>query len=311
MFAVATEAVALKIVFGAAVADVFGPDLPVIRGEPVENLSAQAQPAGQAGCLRLYQSDGWLWGAATVPVAAGLETVTCAMYADIFQAAQGWHLARIWNYVPGINETGPGGLENYHSFCRGRSCAFERQHGANYKAFVPSASAVGCRQAALTVVFAASRTLPRHVENPRQVPAYDYPRAYGPRSPSFARATVVPGGSGPTVFVSGTAAIRGHATIAPHRTHEQLLCTLDNLREISLACGLGPDLGASGGFSRFFKVYVRHVADQPAVAALLAERLLRPGDRVSYLHADICRQQLQVEIEATLQPAPPPAPATP
>jgi hypothetical protein len=311
MAPVATEAVALKIVLGAAITDAFGTGLPVIGGERVENLFPQIRPAGQAGCLSLYQSAGWLVGAATVPVAAGLEAATHTLYADILQAAAGWHLARIWNYVPAINETGPEGLENYHTFCRGRSRAFERQHGPNYKVFVPSASAVGCRPAALTVVFAASRALPRHIENPRQVPAYDYPPEYGPRSPSFARATVVPGGSGPTVFISGTAAIRGHATVAPHCTREQLLCTLDNLREISLACGLGPGLGATDGFSRFFKVYVRHVADQPAVAALLAERLLRPGDRVSYLHADICRQQLQVEIEATLQPAPPPAPAPP
>ena len=41
-------------------------------------------------------------------------------------------------------------------------------------------------------------------------------------APSFARATIVPDGLQTRIFVSGTAAIRGHATIAPHDTRQQL-----------------------------------------------------------------------------------------
>jgi enamine deaminase RidA (YjgF/YER057c/UK114 family) len=132
------------------------------------------------------------------------------------------------------------------------------------------------------------------------VAAYDYPGAYGPRAPSFARATVVTGPAGATVFISGTAAIRGHATIAPHSTRLQLDCTLENLHGIAAACGLGSGLGAEAGALRHFKVYVRHAADQPMVAAILQERLLTDVDRVTYLQADICRASLLVEIEATL-----------
>jgi enamine deaminase RidA (YjgF/YER057c/UK114 family) len=150
------------------------------------------------------------------------------------------------------------------------------------------------------MVFAACRALPRHVENPLQVPAYNYPDDYGPRAPSFARATIAPDGGGHTVFISGTAAIRGHATIAPHRTGEQLACTLENLREISRACGLGPELGVGRAARRHFKIYLRDADDQPAVAAVLEKQLLRTGDSFSYLLANICREPLMVEIEATL-----------
>jgi chorismate lyase/3-hydroxybenzoate synthase len=132
------------------------------------------------------------------------------------------------------------------------------------------------------------------------MPAYDYPGEHGPRAPSFARATVVPGAGGDAVFISGTAAIRGHATVAPDEVRPQLACTLDNLREISRACGLGPDLDAGGGSTRHFKVYLRHAADQPVVAAILQEQLLADRDRVTYLQADICRARLLVEIEASL-----------
>lgn len=289
----------LKIALGLGAAGGFDPGLPVLAGETVENLFGPARPAGRVGPLALFEVRDWLLGAATVPLTTGLEETAYDLYRHIFSAAPGWHLARIWNYVPAINAPGPGGLENYRVFCRGRSLAFEHHHGRGFKELLPAASAVGCQAPALTVAFAACPGIPRHFENPLQVPAYDYPGAYGPRAPSFARATVVAGPDGSAVFISGTAAIRGHATIAPHSARDQLECTLENLRGIAGACGLGPGLGNGPGAVRHFKVYVRHAADQPMVAAFLQERLLTDTDRVSYLQADICRGPLLVEIEAT------------
>ncbi len=300
MFTATAELPRLRITFGADETGVFDAGLPVLAGEAVENLFGAAHSAGRAGPLALFQTKDWLLGAATVPLAADLDETTHRLYAAIFQATRGWHLARIWNYVPGINEPDAAGLERYRVFCRGRSLAFEEHHGQGFKALLPSASAVGCKSEALTVAFAASPLRPRHVENPLQVPAYDYPHEYGPRAPSFARATVVAGPHHSTVFISGTAAIRGHATVAPHSLRQQLECALENLHEISGACGLGSDLGQGGGYARHFKVYVRHGEDQPRIAAVLEERLLVGADRVSYLQADICRAPLLVEIEASL-----------
>ena len=139
------------------------------------------------------------------------------------------------------------------------------------------------------------------MENPRQVPAYEYPAEYGPRSPSFSRATIVQAPNDFAVFISGTAAIRGHSTVAPHGTLKQLECTLENLREISLACGLGPDLGGENTENtRYFKVYLRHPEDQPAVALNLDKYYFRPSDLVTYIEADICRRALCVEIEVSI-----------
>ena len=294
------ELPSLRITFSADETGVFDAGLPVLAGNAVEGLFGTARPAGRVGVLTLFQTENWLIGAATVPLLTGLEEATHQLYANIFQAARGRHLARIWNYVPAINEPGPTGLENYRVFCQGRSLAFEQHYGSRFKAQLPSASAVGTRSAALTVAFAACSLQPRHVENPLQVPAYDYPGEHGPRAPSFSRATVVPGPERSTVFISGTAAIRGHATVAPHSITQQLECSLENLREISHACGLGSGLDQGGSSTRHFKVYVRRVADQPLVAATLEERLLTRMDRVSYLRADMCRAPLLVEIEASL-----------
>jgi chorismate lyase / 3-hydroxybenzoate synthase len=290
----------LRIALGANQAGVIDAGLPVLAGEPVEDLFGSASPAGRMGAFTLFRTERWLLGAATVSLSGGLEEASYRLYCDIFHASLGRHLVRIWNYVPAINEPGPAGLENYRVFCRGRSFAFEQQYGSGFKAILPSASAVGSQPAALTVVFAASTVQPRHVENPLQIPAYDYPGEYGPRPPSFSRATLVPGLGRATVFISGTAAIRGHTAVAPHNTREQLECTLENLREISSACGLGPDLDRRGGSTRHFKVYLRRAADLPLTVATLDERLLASTDRVSYLQADMCRAALLVEIEASL-----------
>jgi hypothetical protein len=146
----------------------------------------------------------------------------------------------------------------------------------------------------------AAPRAPRHLENPEQLPAYRYPKEHGPFSPSFARATLATWAGRPLAFVSGTAAIKGHATVAPGSLAGQLDCTLDNLRLISRTAGWGEDLGASAGVERHFKVYLRHAADLPAAERRLSAALFRPGDRVVWLEADICRAELNVEIEATL-----------
>lgn len=291
---------ALRIALGADPTGEFDAGVLVLAGEAVESLFGIARATGRVGGIALFQSGDWLLGAATVPLTAGLEAGAYHLYRNIFAASRGQHLARIWNYVPAINQTGVDGLENYRAFCRGRSLAFEEHHGDGFKSRLPAASAVGRKSGTLTVVFAASPFLPRHVENPLQVAAYDYPAAYGPRAPSFARATVVPAPTGATVFISGTAAIRGHATIAPQSTRMQVECTLENLHEISRACALGSDLDQGGSATRHFKVYLRHAADQPMVAALLEERLFVSTDHVTYLRADMCRAPLLVEIEASL-----------
>lgn len=290
----------LRIRFGSGGADVFNAGLPVLAGEEIEELFSGAAPAPRSGDVALFEKQDWRLGVAAAPCESGLEAATRSLYDAVLRAARGWNLARIWNYVPSINDRGPGGMENYMVFCRARSLAFEEAFGTGFKEALPSASAVGTASGVLTVVFAASAVRPLHFENPLQVPAYEYPNEYGPRAPSFARATVVPVGNGAAVFISGTAAIRGHSTVAPDSTPDQLDYALENLSGISEACGLGQWLDEGGISSRHFKVYLRSPDDLPYVSAALGKRLVPERDHVSYLHADLCRSALKVEIEASL-----------
>jgi len=130
------------------------------------------------------------------------------------------HLLRIWNYLDAITH-GDGDTERYRQFCVGRARGLGRFDTSN----LPAATAIGrCDDArTIQVYWLAARVPGTPVENPRQVSAYQYPREYGPQSPSFARAMLPPAGSAMPLMLSGTASVVGHAS-----QHEgELLAQLD------------------------------------------------------------------------------------
>jgi chorismate lyase/3-hydroxybenzoate synthase len=163
---------------------------------------------------------------------------------------------------------------------------------------VPAASALGAASdSPLVVYFLAARTAPTFLENPRQVSAYHYPRQYGSHSPVFSRATLLRQSGGLALFISGTASIVGHRSLHVGDTAAQTRETLANIEALlaeanRVARGARFELGALA-----FKVYVRRPADLPVIKAELAGAL-GAGARVIYLQAEICRQDLLVEIEA-------------
>jgi enamine deaminase RidA (YjgF/YER057c/UK114 family) len=272
---------------------------PWLAGAASEELFPSVIPLGTEHAVRLFRAgDLWLGYAHEPFAAADLAARTELLYQRILAVTQGRHLYRVWNYVPQINAQ-VGGLENYRAFCQGRSFAFEATLGGQFQPQLPAASAVGCEGPRVEAIFVAGEAMPFHFENPEQVPAYLYPTEHGPRPPSFARATVARSGRQTWTFISGTSAIKGHQTVAPGALNAQLECTLDNLRLISRQAGLGDDLG-SGKAKRQFKVYLRHRDDLPATRARLERSLFRPDDVITYLHAEICRAALNIEIEATL-----------
>ena len=145
----------LKVALGAGPEGVFDAGIPVLAGEGVEMPFCQGRFAGRKGAFALFETEGWLWGAARCSTAPDLEATTTQIYEALFEASRHRHLARIWNYIPGINELGPAGIENYRVFCRARSKAFEHRFGKEFKWHVPAGSAVGCDEGMASVVFAA------------------------------------------------------------------------------------------------------------------------------------------------------------
>ena len=266
--------------------------------EPIETWTAgrAARPA-RLGAFAA-RDDGasvFAWAEAEAGRADALEEAARELYREALRAlaADGRAPLRFWNYVPRINED-EDGVERYKRFCRGRSLAFEDAYGADFPARLPAASAVGAEGTRLVVCFLASRLAAEQFENPRQVSAYDYPARYGPRSPSFARATA----AGGAVFVSGTASVVGHETRHAGNADAQLEETLRNLE--ALLARIDPAAPGEDPLRRFetLRVYVRRAADAPRLEAALAARL-GAGAPTLLLRADICRAELLLEIEGT------------
>jgi enamine deaminase RidA (YjgF/YER057c/UK114 family) len=274
--------------------------LPHLGGDRRECTLGAVVPAGESDGFRLFAAGHLLIGYATRPIAGSVEACTFDLYGRLMRATAGRSLYRVWNYLPDINRLSQG-FEHYRAFSAGRARAFEAALGAGYWRALPAASAVGCQGGAMALVFVAGTLAPKHFENPEQIPAYHYPLEHGPRSPSFARATVAAHLGRPLIYISGTSAIKGHETVAPGSTEGQIECALDNLRLIAAAAGVGDDLGARLGLERHFKVYLRHASDLSLATSRLGASLLRPGDHVVWLQADLCRAELNIEIEATLR----------
>jgi enamine deaminase RidA (YjgF/YER057c/UK114 family) len=206
------------------------------------------------------------------------------------------YLYRVWNYMPDINGESHG-IERYRQFNIGRQDGFlalRRPPVGN----VPAACALGSADGPLGVCFLAGRAEPLPIENPRQASAYRYPRQYGPRPPTFSRASLARIGGQEVLFVSGTASIVGHQSRHPGDVAAQTRETLANLDAIV------EEANRQAAGTRFSleqlqcKVYARRPDDAPAIRAELDRHPGFPAQAV-FLQADICRRDLLVEIEAT------------
>lgn len=266
-------------------------NLPLVRLGKIQRTYRQ-------GAFHLIETDQQLIGACVQSAPFPLKDSVCEIYKELFQITLGWNLCRIWNYVPYINDE-RGGLENYKSFCQGRSLAFEEFYGEHFEAKLPAGTGVGIEDDVYVIYFLATKESMLHVENPEQVPAFAYPRQYGPRSPSFARGTLTTIGDKQVGYISGTASIKGHKTVHQGDIAQQFYTTIDNIKLVCQQMGFGRDLPDSQRYDCHFIVYLRHRADLPAVRAMIERNLTFPHN-VIYLESNICRADLDLEIEATI-----------
>lgn len=195
-------------------------------------------------------------------------------------------LVRFWNYVPNINH-GAGDAENYKRFCTGRLQAFTEGKYSDLQ--FPAASAVGHYGQGLTVTALTAASSAKHHANPRQIDAFKYPREYGPSSPSFARATTLGLNDHRFCFISGTASILGHSSVHRGDLKLQLYTTNDNILYLL------KETGFKRNHIQTLRVYLRHQSDLAECQQIVTE--LFPETPAIYLHADICRSDLLVEIE--------------
>ncbi len=265
----------------------------------------QRVESGQLSRVQYRRCDDVLFGCISIPETerenggqSALHAATEQAYREIFATLDELrypHLLRVWNYLPQIN-IDTHGLERYRQFNSARRNALVA-YGRDLTGNVPAACALGSVTGSpLVIYFLAGHEAATAIENPRQVSAYEYPAQYGPK-PAFSRASVVREASGAILFISGTASIVGHQTVhagdVAAQTREILVnieALLSEANRVSVAPRFGMETLA-------YKVYVRNSADLPLIQSQL-HGALGPQNQVVYLQADICRQDLLVEIEA-------------
>ncbi|WP_295427603.1 hypothetical protein [uncultured Thiodictyon sp.] len=286
-------------------------DMPLLEGQDAicEVWStAEVLRSGRHQGIRYREGDTLLFGCLTLDettavtpgdVRAPLQAATQAAYESIFELIQsrGYHaILRCWNYFPGVNSVSHH-LERYRQFNIGRQDAF-LSHGRSVIGNVPAACALGSAGAALQVAFLAARADPLGIENPRQISAYDYPNQYGPRSPTFSRASLVNLRGRDLLFISGTASIVGHQTLHAGDVDAQ---TRESLHNIAAVVAEANRRAPRAGFrlrDLAYKVYIRYAGDLLSVRRALLEFIGAPVAAV-FLQADVCRTDLLVEIEAS------------
>lgn len=206
------------------------------------------------------------------------------------------YLLRIWNYFSAINQ-GHGDKERYRGFCVGRSQSVDGQ----FNTPPPAATAIGTDGSSaashLQLIALCSSQVARTLENPRQTPAWRYPREYGPVPPGFSRGIILDEDTDtPRLLASGTASIVGHVSQHIGEVAGQLSESLANLQAL-LAEGSkqsGRDFQIEN--CEALRVYLRKPEDLAVAESMITAAGIE-RDRVLYLRGDICRRELDVELE--------------
>jgi hypothetical protein len=200
-------------------------------------------------------------------------------------------IMRQWNYIEQITCSQEGD-QNYQSFNNARSEFYDK---TVWPDGYPAATGIGTNLGGIVVdldaaVFTSPNTYATPVDNPLQIAAHSYSdkvlkTARQKRAtPKFERAKSITFGNRRLVYISGTAAIRGENSLNKVGFERQLHTTLENISQLT---GKAQPV--------ILRVYLKNKADYPLAEQLInAYHLPVP---VSYMCADVCREELLIEIE--------------
>jgi enamine deaminase RidA (YjgF/YER057c/UK114 family) len=220
-----------------------------------------------------------------------LRQRTLDAYRDLarqIDSTGGGAIVRMWNFIPDILSPTTGGRDRYMAFNEGRYDAMCEWFGGRSGLLdrAPAASGVGTSSDDLEIHALVAPEPGLAIQNPRQSPAVWYSKRFGPRPPCFARATRC----GPTLLVSGTAAIAGEDSVVGS-LELQLDVTLANLRAL-LRSSLGhEDLKSF----RHVRAYYPSASDADEIERRMTDAF--GAVAIEWVQVDLCRRELLVEIE--------------
>jgi enamine deaminase RidA (YjgF/YER057c/UK114 family) len=216
------------------------------------------------------------------------------------------NVIRQWNYIKDIvGYTGED--QHYQIFNDIRSAYYKK---ATFKNGYPSATGIGMSHNGVIIDFIAlvpvSDTNIIPIKSPVQADAHQYSEnvlaqnttsTAKKTTPKFERAKIVLNKNQGTIYVSGTAAIKGELSSDQFEIKQQTSLTIENIYQL-VSNGNLTLQGINGSFvatPQYFRVYIKNRSDFKLVQDIVSKKLGKIP--VLYVEADICRPELVVEIE--------------
>ncbi len=210
-------------------------------------------------------------------------------------------IVRQWNYIERITALSPQG-QHYQLFNDARSAFYA---GCKWSNGYPAATGIGAQWGGVVVIFDALRNssaYSRPVDNPLQISAHSYSQKVLINSiekhkttPKFERARYMCGHK-PMAYISGTAAIRGEESCREGLA-EQARLTMENIDHLTGVENLKQSGVADAQRLEYcaMRAYLKDNKNWSEAKAWLKENY--PAVDMLYLWADICREELLIEIE--------------
>lgn len=200
-------------------------------------------------------------------------------------------IVRQWNYIEQITAfDGPD--QHYQTFNNARGDFYAR---ADWSQGYPAATGIGANLGGILVdadaaVFRDGACFATSIDNNLQVAAHAYSEGVletarqKKTTPKFERAKSLTFDGRRVIYISGTAAIRGEESLKGVGLERQLHITMENIAH--LVGNARPEM---------LRVYLKYKSDYAE-----AERLMNAYGLdipISYMWADVCRDELLIEIE--------------
>lgn len=211
-------------------------------------------------------------------------------------------IVRQWNYIENISMFN-GEHQNYQDFNDSRSRFYSK---TSWPSGYPAATGIGTLYGGVMIELVAMQgkgLTNLALDNPLQVAAHKYsqdvllgttdPDFKIRTTPKFERARIVGISDRQTIYISGTAAIRGEISLPVNDITEQTRTTMQNIDY--LISGENYPLETISRTYKMLRIYVKNPCQMEQ--ARLYMKANYPDIIKIYVCADICREELLLEIE--------------
>jgi len=219
-------------------------------------------------------------------------------------------IVRQWNYVGEILDLSYANgrtMQNYQIFNEVRNSYYTQYRKCSS---FPAATGIGMNSTHVGIecyaIGNSSNVQIIPISNPKQEESYQYGQdvlvgdaIVHKQAPQFERAILLKSGASSRLIISGTAAIIGQKTIGIGDVVQQTKTTIDNIETLVSRTNLMNHYSNNEQYPdkySYLRVYVKYRSDITKVRQICTEKY---GDvPMTFVQADICRDNLLVEIEA-------------